>query len=121
MRKSLRSQELDACGPGSRVPPHSAPRQTSGRIAMKVYLGQTRERKLIAQLNSLGFGEMTCRGELPPRRTPWAMDNGAFRDWTNQKPFNQAQFRKDVAKIAKMETKPDFIVLPDIVGAGELS
>ena len=64
---------------------------------------------------------MTSRGEFPPRRQPWAYDNGAFKDWTNQKPFDRSKYLADIAKIKDYAQKPDFIVLPDIVGAGELS
>jgi hypothetical protein len=49
---------------------------------MHVYVGQTRSKRLIHQLEQLGFGECTLRGRLPPRRTRfgWFYDNGAFAD-----------------------------------------
>src|SRR5215471_11291594 len=85
---------------------------------MKVYIGQTRSRSLIKRLNHLGFGEMTSRGELFPRRKPWAYDNGAFRDWQARRPFHAGIFRDDMHRIADSGILPDFIVCPDIVAGG---
>ena len=65
---------------------------------MKVYVGQTRGETLIKLLTELGWGEMTSRGELYPRRTPWAFDNGAFPDWTAGRPFNERAFMDDVER-----------------------
>lgn len=81
---------------------------------MKVYIGQTRSRKLIRSLTYFGFGEMTVREEVPPRRSPWAFDNGAYKDWTAQQPFAEQKFLKalDLAHTA------DFVVVPDIVAGG---
>jgi hypothetical protein len=83
---------------------------------MKVYIGQTRSRKLIRSLEYFGFGEMTVREEVPPRRKPWAFDNGAYKDWTAKpsRPFNEVKFLKalEQAKTA------DFIVVPDVVAGG---
>jgi hypothetical protein len=90
---------------------------------MNVYLGQTRSHLLIESLNSSehGFCEMTSRGEFPPRRFPWAYDNGAFKDWMNNKPFKRDKFLDEIAEIKQFAPRPDFIVLPDIVGGGERS
>lgn len=82
---------------------------------MKIYVGQTRGAKMIALLTELGWGEMTVRGELPARRSPWAFDNGAYRDWTAGRTFDAEAFEAD---IASMTTPPDFIVVPDIVAGG---
>ena len=86
-----------------------------------VYVGQTRSRKLIANLRQRGWGESTCRGELPPRRTPWFFDNGAFRDWRAGRPFDADRFMADLDWIANLDTMPDFVVAPDIVGGGAAS
>lgn len=85
-----------------------------------VYVGQTRSRKLIAHLSDLGFGEMTVRGELPPRRTPWAFDNGVFKDWRASRDFDTAAYAVDLARLATMDA-PHFIVTPDIVAGGMAS
>ena len=83
---------------------------------MKVYLGQTRAAKWIRRCNEHGFGEMTVRGELPPRRRPWAYDNGAFRDWKAERAFNMVQFTRDLWTIRNQSLRPDFVVLPDVPG-----
>lgn len=81
---------------------------------MKVYIGQTRSRKLIRSLEYFGFGEMTVREEVPPRRKPWAFDNGAYKDWTAKTQFNETKFLKSV----EQAHDADFIVVPDVVAGG---
>lgn len=81
---------------------------------MKVYIGQTRSRKLIKSLAYFGFGEMTVREEVPPRRRPWAFDNGAYKDWTAKVPFNEVKFLRAV----EQARDADFVVTPDIVAGG---
>lgn len=88
---------------------------------MKVYVGQSRGAAMIRLLTELGWGEMTTTrdgGSLPPRRRPWAFDNGAYSDWTHGRAFNAATFERDVDRIARDELGPDFIVTPDIVTGG---
>ena len=81
---------------------------------MRVYIGQTRSRKLIKSLTHFGFGEMTVREEVPPRRRPWAFDNGAYKDWTARTPFNEVKFLRAV----EQARDADFIVVPDVVAGG---
>jgi hypothetical protein len=92
---------------------------------MKAYVGQTRAKELIERLQALGIGECTCRGQLPPRRTPWFYDNGAFTDWKADRPFDITRFSRDVWRITTDVEKglscPDFIVVPDLVAAGSES
>lgn len=88
-------------------------------IFMNVYVGQTRARKWIERLEAFGWGEMCCRGELPPRRHPWAFDNGAFKDWRAGRAFDEAAFERDMHLVAlQVKTAPAFIVVPDIVAGG---
>ncbi len=85
---------------------------------MIAYIGQTRARDLIDELNRLGFGEMTNRGEAPPRRSPFALDNGAFKDWTAKAPFNGLAFMRDLHEVQERGLSPDFVALPDVVAGG---
>lgn len=85
---------------------------------MRVYIGQTRSRKLIAQLAALGLGECTNRGEWPPRRRPWFLDNGAFSDWRSGRDFDGAAFLFDLISAVAAGALPDFIVCPDRVASG---
>lgn len=84
---------------------------------MRVYVGQTRARKLIEKLRGLGFGECTSRGEYPPRRYPFFLDNGAFGDWKAQRVFDWAAFVSDFLSL-RAASPPDFVVCPDIVAGG---
>lgn len=86
------------------------------------YVGQARGSKLIAQLTALGFGEMTVRDEFPPRRTPWVFDNGAFKDWGGPHvcgKFKTECYEKALERLSLSSvSRPDFVVVPDIVAAG---
>lgn len=88
---------------------------------MKVYVGQARGSKLIAELTALGFGEMTVREEFPPRRRPWAFDNGAFKDFKAGSHFDVFAFKAVLEKIEAGKDRPDFAVIPDIVEGGMAS
>ena len=93
---------------------------------MKVYVGQTRSTRLLAKLRELGFGEMTVRSEWPPRRAPWALDNGAFTDWKAKRPFDERTFLRVLDRMHEARDDagppdipaPDFLVVPDIVAGG---
>lgn len=86
--------------------------------AVKIYLGQTRAKALIKRFNDFGFGEITQPRELPPRRTPWAFDNGAYSQWKKGEPFDAEKYRAALDKAAAVPTRPDFVVVPDLVAAG---
>lgn len=88
---------------------------------MKVYVGQTRSRRLIRELEALGFGEMTTRTELPPRRAPWAFDNGAFKDWRSGKPFDVPAYQVALDRLSGVGRRPDFLVVPDVPAQGDES
>lgn len=89
-------------------------------MSLRVYVGQTRSGDLIKELEGYGFGECVSRGELPPRRTPYFLDNGAFGDWKAGRVFDGEAFQADTEKVRRMESecRPDFIVCPDIVAGG---
>jgi hypothetical protein len=48
---------------------------------VRIYVGQARGARLIKILRDRGWGECTNRGEWPPRRMPYFLDNGAYKDW----------------------------------------
>lgn len=104
--------------------------------SVRVYVGQTRSRAFIEQLNTAGIGECVTPGRLPPRRGfSWFYDTGAYSDWKRGRSFNYLQFSRDLRAIRMWQergvgrgifkgqpmTAPDFIVLPDVVGQGEAS
>lgn len=90
---------------------------------MMVYVGQTRSSKLIPRLSAFGFGEIVQRYEMAPRRRPYAIDNGAYGDWTNKRTFDEYEFKAAVAQSLYLDYwyedgAPDFIVVPDLVAGG---
>jgi hypothetical protein len=85
---------------------------------MKVYVGQTRGKRWLRKLAEHGFGEMTCRPALMPKRLPFALDNGAYSDWTNHRDFDEGAFIEHVELVMMAGFRPDFVVLPDIVAGG---
>ena len=85
---------------------------------MRASVGQTRSRRLIARLAERGIGECTNRGQLPPRRRPFFLDNGAFTDWRAGRPFDANRWLRDLRWMTYRRIWPDFVVLPDIVAGG---
>jgi len=85
---------------------------------MMAYVGQTRSAKLVRKLWELGIWECTARGELPPRRHPYFYDNGAFSDFKAERPFDEAQFHRDIEAIERSGDRPSFLLLPDVVAKG---
>jgi len=89
--------------------------------SVKVYCGDTRSRRLLAEFRRRGIGAVAIRGRLHLRRlSPWFYDNGAFEDWKAERPFDAAAFVADLASIDGSDP-PDFIVAPDRVGEGASS
>jgi len=88
---------------------------------VRAYVGQTRSRRLIAELAANGIGECTQHREVPPRRCPWFLDNGAFGDFKSGRPFDSEAFKWNVLSARDLSPSPDFIVCPDIVGGGTAS
>jgi len=63
------------------------------------YCGQTRSADLIAELNALGIGECTQRGEIPPRRAArWFHDNKAFADWRAGRSFRRRRSERGMTR-----------------------
>ena len=85
---------------------------------IRAYVGQTRSAKLMARLTREGIGEVTQRGECPPRRSPGFFDNGAFGDHRAGRPFDAAQYRADLETLGAAGTPLDFLVAPDRVAGG---
>lgn len=93
---------------------------------MRAYCGQTRcacggghrPRCYVGRLQREGVGECTSRGEFPPRRSPWFLDNGAFGDWRHGRDFDEGAWREDVERAVGHGPRPDFAVAPDVVAGG---
>lgn len=98
---------------------------------MLLFSGQSRSRACVQRLIAADIGECTLRGELPPRRTLWFYDNGAYRDHLAGNPFGSVRYTRDIWAIRKWSKAPGipdyggvllplphFILLPDRVGGG---
>lgn len=95
----------------------------SGVIRMKVYCGATGSKKKLDYMWKNNYGLM-----LNPsiwkygRNVPWkywALDNGAYKAYTDNTKFDSQKFLKTIyQKLPKAKVIPDFIVVPDKVGAG---
>ena len=84
----------------------------------RAYVGQTRSRALIRRLERHGIGECVQPDEFPPRRTPWFLDNGAFRAYSGEKPWDESRFASVLDEACCHQPAPDFVVAPDIVAGG---
>lgn len=82
---------------------------------MRGFTGQTRSSTLTERLRQLGIGEATQPDEWPPRRLPYFLDNGAFKNWKNGVPFNEARFQSILRRVDEEGPRPEFIVAPDRV------
>lgn len=84
----------------------------------QVIIGDTRSSKNIARLKELGWGRMFAGVRPTPYEgEPWCFDNGAFKNWTDGMPFDEARFEYRLADALKVGT-PYLAVVPDIVAAG---
>lgn len=90
-----------------------------------VYVGLTRDTKMVEALRAAGIGRIQQRGQLDMNALwageRWALDNGAFTDWTGGKPFDEEQWCRDVDAVFKSEHWPTLVVCPDLVAQGERS
>ena len=88
---------------------------------MNVYVGQTRSKKLIAQLREEGFGECCQPNEYPPRRFPYMLDNGAFAAWKAGRSFDSAAWLGALRRVGELPHLPRFAIAPDVVAGGQAS
>ena len=93
---------------------------------MKVYCGATGSRKMLEYMWEKDYGLMLNPlswkyGNAVPWRY-WALDNGAYKAYTDNTEFDEERFLKTIyEKLPNAKLHPDFIVVPDKVGAGKES
>ena len=67
----------------------------------------------------LGVGLMMCDGWRDPSEYPFfAVDNGAYSAWAQGKPWDPSPFLRILRRCMDTGARPEFAVLPDIVGGG---
>lgn len=54
----------------------------------------------------------------PKKDISWILDNGAYSCWVNNTKFDERAFEDALIKVEKCISRPDFIVVPDIVAGG---
>ena len=92
---------------------------------MKVYCGAVGGKKALTYMWEKDYGLMLnplswcySQNSICDWRY-WALDNGAYKAYTDNTEFDEEKFIKTIVeKIPKSEMPPDFIVVPDKVGAG---
>lgn len=94
-------------------------------VRMKVYCGAAAGKKILTYLGKKNYGLMinpltwiySQNSALPWQY--WALDNGAYKSYTDGVDFDKTKFLKTIyEKLPRSEMPPDFIVVPDKVGAG---
>lgn len=89
---------------------------------MEVFVGQTRgDGAAMRALREAGIGEITQPDEYPPRRSPWMLDNGAWK-------ASRAGQRPDGERLASVlreaiaaDRIPLGVAVPDLVAGGRAS
>ena len=90
---------------------------------MKVYCGATGSKKKLDYMSKNNYGLMLNPSIWKYGRNVtwkyWALDNGAYKAYTDNTKFDSKKFLKTIyEKLPKSKMLPDFIVVPDKVGAG---
>jgi hypothetical protein len=62
-------------------------------------------------------GQCFSPPQFKPRAwIPYFLDNGAYKYWANNQPFNEQLFWEHLTNAKWSRIKPDFVVMPDCVG-----
>jgi hypothetical protein len=89
---------------------------------MKVYQGNNTGEKSVKVCQQQGIGILLCAGyRNPDRFAYYAVDNGAFSSWINNRPWDPVKFLKLLDKLETVSRAPDFVIVPDKVAAGNES
>ena len=86
------------------------------------YVGSPTGQKVDA-VKANGWGAMITKDNFtkPEEHAFYAFDNGMFADWRNGNEFNEALFFQRLEEMGAMKRKPDFYVVPDLIGEGAKS
>ena len=88
---------------------------------MRVYVGSTRSSEFIRVLKNKDVGRVNHPLSIftpYSENEKWFADNGAYSTWLKQEPFNEPIFLKYLDRLDKLDRKPRFGVVPDIVADG---
>jgi hypothetical protein len=83
---------------------------------VRVLVGDTRSRSLVARLEQLGWGRIWIASKPTPYPgEPWGFDNGAFIAWRNQQPWDADAYLRLLDRAHSIGA-PHLAVVPDKVG-----
>ena len=88
---------------------------------MKIYIGAPGTLRYYRIIEKNGYGVMATASSWRNIKESvpfWALDNGAYSYWVNNKQFDEDRFFKTLKKAKKQHIPPDFIVIPDIPAGG---
>lgn len=89
---------------------------------MDVFVGQTRGEGYAMQvLRAAGIGEIVQPNEYPPRRRPWMLDNGAWRDFQRGRRPDGAKLASVLRTATASQDCPVGVIVPDLVAGGHAS
>jgi len=89
---------------------------------MKLYQGNNCSERTIWRCQRDGVGILLCSAYRNPDRFPYyAVDNGAFSAWANNRTWDAENFLTLLHKIGRSQRPPDFVIVPDKVAAGNES
>ena len=85
---------------------------------MIILTGDTRSKKMIEQIQSLGWGRMFVQQKfIPYPNEPWGFDNGAYYWWKQGKCFDDGLFYQRLKKAYQLGV-PYMAICPDIYQGG---
>ena len=90
---------------------------------MKIYCGATGSKEMLEYMWEKDYGlllnPLSWRYGNGVPWSYWALDNGAYKSYTDNTEFDEGIFLKTIyEKLPKAKLPPDFIVVPDKVGGG---
>lgn len=62
-----------------------------------------------------------ARVERPQPHLPYALDNGAFGSWSNNRPWDRDAFITHIERYSFLQLRPDWVVVPDVVADRDLT
>lgn len=97
----------------------NTPQETKTK-SMKIYLGNNGKLKTFELMKRNGWGNVHLANhwQYPKEGIDWILDNGAYHYWISKKQFDTNKFLDALDKIEYSVSRPDFIIVPDIVAGG---
>lgn len=82
------------------------------------YGGGTVCKRNVEQLRRWGWGMVITPYNRRPPILRYMLDNGAWTDFTKNRPFSGERFWNEMQRLRAFDVRPDFAVCPDLVAQG---